>query len=64
MKDYNAIKIEFRALSEMLFMLYRNHFRCDDELKQIHQLSEEVYQMIPKVDEQEIKVKKDRDDLE
>ncbi len=64
MSEFKRVQIEFVDTTKWLFELYNNNFNCEEELKLIHQLSNSVHSFIGKIDHEELRVKRDREELE
>jgi dynein heavy chain len=63
-KEHNEIEANFSDLKQWLFMLYSYQYKPDEELKAMTNLADQVHTLISKVEREENRIKKDRDDLE
>jgi len=45
-------------------MLYDNGYRCEDELNQVYKLSEQVHSVMGKIEREDRRVSRDREELE
>jgi hypothetical protein len=45
-------------------MLYANSFRCEDELSSIYKLSDQVWSFMEKIEKEDRRVSRDRNELE
>lgn len=62
--EFKKVQLDFADTCKWLFELYNNNFQCEEELKLIHQLSNSVHSFIGKIDHEEVRVKRDREELE
>ena len=63
-KENKAVLNEFNDLCKWLFLLYEYNFKCEDELKLTQLLSQQVNSLMSNVDENESRIKNERETLE
>jgi len=63
-KDAKQMENEFKDIMLWLKALHNNNFKCDEELKAMLALSEQVQTLMTRVDREEQNIRKAREDIE